>query len=304
MNSTDKKEIVMNRINSSSLFHFTRELDTLKLIIEKGLRYSFSVEDRPETVECNNCSKGKIIIPMICFCDVPLMRTPIHRETYGSYCIGFDKYFLVKKLGETLNPVSYYNSVKAKDALRTLYDFSDMKINEGLAELRNDPTLAFDINNNFLQGNRIQKSLKYILAYYKPCYKILETGLFKDYTDEREWRAILEENKKEGCIWKFNASGQLYYDNEKKEECTIAKKTASMCNEDICDNSSFFLRLTEDEIGESLTHILTNKEAEVPLMVDFIFSSISLFGCKSVSENLRKILVSKITSFERIEKDF
>lgn len=294
----------MNRINSSSLFHFTREFDTLKLIIEKGLRYSYSVEDRPETVECNNYSNGKIIIPMICFCDIPLMRTPIHRGSYGDYCIGFDKQFLINKLKGTLNPVSYYNSVKAIEALKVLYDFSDTKISKGLDELINDPTLAFDINNNFLQGNRIQKSLQYVLAYYKPCYKVLETGLFKDYTDEREWRAILEENKKERCIWKFNASGQLYYDDEKKEECTIAQKTANMCNEDINNNPFFFLRLTEEEIGKSLTYILIKKETQIPSMVDFILNSTQLFGCKYVSESLRKIIVSKITSFERIEKDF
>lgn len=294
----------MSRINSSSLFHFTHKLGTLKLIMKKGLRYSYSVEDRPETIERNNYSNGKIIIPMICFCDIPLMRTTIHRKTYGNYCIGFDKYFLINKLKETLNPVSYYNSAKAIEALRSLYEFSDMKINEGLDELRNNPILAFDINNSFLQGNNIQKYLKYILAYYKPCHKISEKGLFKDFTDEREWRAVLEENINKGCIWKFNASEQLYYDDENKRKCTIAQKTANMCNEDINNNPFFFLRLTEEEIGKSLTYILIKKETQIPSMVDFILSSTQLFGCKYVSESLRKIIVSKITSFERIEKDF
>lgn len=34
----------MNNINSSSLFHFTKELDTLKKILVNGLRYSFAYE--------------------------------------------------------------------------------------------------------------------------------------------------------------------------------------------------------------------------------------------------------------------
>lgn len=292
----------MNRINSSSLFHFTRELDTLKSIITQGLRYSYSVEDRPET-ELNNYSKGKIIIPMICFCDIPLMRTSIHRESYGDYCIGLDKQLLINKLKETLNPVSYYNSTKAIDALRVLYDFSNMMISEGFDELKNNPIHAFDTNNRFLQGHKIQKDLEYILAYYKPCSKLLN-GEFKDYTDEREWRAILEENKYEGCIWKFNASGKLYYDNETKEECSIAERAASMCNEDINNKPFFFLRFTEEEISNCLTHILTNKEAEVLSIADFILTSSSIFGCNNISRDLRKILISKITSFERIEKDF
>lgn len=297
------KEMKVNRINSSSLFHFTRKLRTFKKILKSGIRYSYSVEERPEP-QNHKYSKEIVTIPMICFCDIPLMRTSIHRKTYGDYCIGFDKCFLKDKLKETLNPVSYYNSVKAINALRSLYAFSELKINEGLDRLKNEPTSAFDINNSFIQGNKIQKDLEYILAYYKPCSKLLKNSEFRDYTDEREWRAVLEENKKMGCSWNFNVSGRLFYDKEKKEEITIAKKVASMYNEDINDNPYFFLRLTEDEIGKSLTHILTKKEVEIPSIADFILNSTSLFGCKNISNDLRKILVSKITSFERIEKDF
>lgn len=296
------KEIKMNKINASSLFHFTKNLKTFKKILKNGIRYSYSVEERPEPHN-HNYSKEKVTIPMICFCDIPLMRTSIHRKTYGNYCIGFDKCFLKEKLKDTLNPVSYYNSVKAIEALRSLYEFSDMKINEGLDELRNNPILAFDTNNRFIQGHKIQKDLEYILAYYKPCSKLLN-GEFKDYTDEREWRAVLEENKDMGCSWNFNSSGKSFYDEEKKEETTIAKKAAGMCNESIKDNPYYFLRLTEEEIGKSLTHILAKKEAEIPSLADFILKSKSLFGCNDVSNDLRKILVSKITSFERIEKDF
>lgn len=292
----------MNRINSSSLFHFTSKLSTLKKILGNGIRYSYSVEERPDS-QNHNYSKVRVTIPMICFCDIPLMRTSIHRKTYGNYCIGFDKCFLKEKLKETLNPVSYYNSVKAIEALRSLYEFSDMKINEGLDELRNNPILAFDINNSFIQGHKIQKDLEYILAYYKPCSKLLN-GEFKDYTDEREWRTVLKENKDMGCSWNFNSSGESFYDEEKKEEITIAKKAASMCNESIKDNPYYFLRLTEEEIGKSITHILAKKETEIPSIVDFILKSKSVFGCNDVSNDLRKILISKITSFERIGKDF
>lgn len=292
----------MNRINSSSLFHFTKRISTLKKILENGIRYSYSVEERPDS-QNHNYSKVKVTIPMICFCDIPLMRTSIHRKTYGNYCIGFDKCFLKEKLKETLNPVSYYNSIKAINALRSLYDFSESMINEGLNRFCDDITLAFDINNSFIQGHKVQKDLEYILAYYKPCSQLLN-GEFKDYTDEREWRAVLEENKNMGCSWNFNSSGESFYDEEKKEDITIAKKAASMCNEGIKGNPYYFLRLTEDEIGKSLTHIFTKKEAEIPSIADFILKSKYLFGCNNISNDLRKILVSKITSFERIGKDF
>ena len=50
MNGTNTKKINMNRVNSSSLFHFTQKLDTLKKIIKNGLRYSFAYEQYPSSI--------------------------------------------------------------------------------------------------------------------------------------------------------------------------------------------------------------------------------------------------------------
>ena len=40
----------MNNINASSLFHFTKKFDTLKLIIKNGLRYSYAYEKYPKEI--------------------------------------------------------------------------------------------------------------------------------------------------------------------------------------------------------------------------------------------------------------
>ena len=69
-------------VNSSSLFHFTRDFETLKQILAEGLRFSYCYEPFGEIVAKQgwdivlkvgattiNC-KG-IAIPMICFCDIP-----------------------------------------------------------------------------------------------------------------------------------------------------------------------------------------------------------------------------------------
>ena len=39
------KEMKMNRINSSSLFHFTNGIEALRGILKKGFRYSYCYED-------------------------------------------------------------------------------------------------------------------------------------------------------------------------------------------------------------------------------------------------------------------
>lgn len=294
----------MNNINAFSLFHFTKSLNILESIIKSGLRYSFSVEERPETLdslkEYNNTG-GKMIIPMICFCDIPLMRTLNHRKTYGNYCIGFDKSLLISKLKETLNPVAYYNSLRTIHSLCSLYEFSEKKINDGIEEFRMDPLRAIDPNNIFLQGHKIQSDLKYILAYFKPCYKLSKDNVKKDYTEEREWRAVLDDNI---LKWNLNASGRTYYDQEENKERFIAEDVVRISNEMINEKPLYYLQFTEDEIRNGITHILTNEEREIPEVVDLILTNESLFGYKGLSDNFRKILVSKIISFERIEKDF
>ena len=108
-------------INPSSLFHFTREFGTFRQIITEGLRFSYCYEPFGEIVakqgwdielkksdKVLNC-KG-IAIPMISFCDIPLLRTREHRKKFGDYMIGFNREALINVVNATkymLNPVQY-----------------------------------------------------------------------------------------------------------------------------------------------------------------------------------------------------
>ena len=102
MNGTNTKKINMNRVNSSSLFHFTQKLDTLKKIIKNGLRYSFAYEQYPSSIvqsylspfeDINDDLKmaNGVAIPMISFCDIPITRASEHIDRYGHYMIGLNK---------------------------------------------------------------------------------------------------------------------------------------------------------------------------------------------------------------------
>lgn len=96
----------MSTIKASSLFHFTNGgVKAIKGILINGFRLSYCMESYP----------GQLIvgIPMICFCDIPLMRTVKHRKEYGNYAIGVSKDAFRLKHFINLNPVLYRNSIMA-----------------------------------------------------------------------------------------------------------------------------------------------------------------------------------------------
>lgn len=72
-----------NNSHTSSLFHFTRKQDTLLSILRNGLKFSY----------CSEIISGDISlgIPMVSFCDIPLLSCGEHRSKYGLYAIGFSK---------------------------------------------------------------------------------------------------------------------------------------------------------------------------------------------------------------------
>ena len=93
----------MSVIHPNTLFHFTDKVESLKSILRKGLRFSYCFEEFIDNMG--------IAIPMICFCDIPLLRTVEHRHKYGNYMNGLDKNFLRRRLNYVLNPVAYKDAI-------------------------------------------------------------------------------------------------------------------------------------------------------------------------------------------------
>ncbi len=113
----------MATINSYTLFHITRNFSILKKIITKGLRFSYSLEktdtqtaiiqkngylrrDSDKELQANSLSGNPqtyVAIPMICFCDIPLLRIENHCKKYGKFGIGLNKEILSEIYNNLLN---------------------------------------------------------------------------------------------------------------------------------------------------------------------------------------------------------
>lgn len=310
MNGTDKSAIKMNAINSSSLFHFTKEFDTLKKIIENGLRYSFAYEQLPKEVvraylypnlDIKNDLEipNGVAIPMISFCDIPITRASQHINKYGQYMIGFDKINFTKAYDNLINPVIYVYSPNLNDAITrfgieytTAYrELSNILTNENSQKKYAGKTCQELLNNKdftrqidpFIQTRFLSN---FLMGLVKPIED--ETHY---YYDEREWRLFMPNNVN-GIDWEWGITKDEYQQNK---DCW---------NEYLEDHENMFIKIPWECYDEYITHIVVSKEEEIDLLIEFIMDSDKILGYGNDVDYSRLKLISKITSFERIEKDF
>lgn len=202
----------MDAINSSSLFHFTPQFSKLKSIIKNGLMFGYNYEPFTKEVATQGycySSKGEkeiingVGIPMVCFCDIPLMRTNKHVQDYGHYMVGFDKGKLINELDnhkDVINPVLYRKSDMLSDMLIELSILKNNCINKfyssDVIACYNKSTNNGDISlSNLLNTPAIEEKLSQEKNLIYAINTII--GLTKPYNnptkcfyDEREWRVI------------------------------------------------------------------------------------------------------------------
>ena len=89
----------MKNNTSSSLFHYTSCIGALEGIITQGLFPNYCAE----TLSYNGKNET-VGIPMVSFCDIPLMRIDSFSDRYGKYAIGLSKEWGLKN---RINPVFY-----------------------------------------------------------------------------------------------------------------------------------------------------------------------------------------------------
>jgi hypothetical protein len=317
----------MSAINSSTLFHFTRKFANFKRIIQKGLRFSYSFEtfsnkevilneilpasmNFSKDIKIGDDSKEYgVAIPMVCFCDIPLMRTIEHKHKFGNYAIGFDKDFLSDLYNPILNPVLYMNSNNVSDSVLHFSKMSKEANNEkwkSIVEYCNNPTFQAEfekdgdnaiINNKQLieqQRGLIDNTFyaKTMLGYCKPYdYKNSKDKYICNY-DEREWRAIIHDRVDDRTDWVWD----VYKDD--------FKSNRKMWNKGIETCEDGFITILEGFQYHAITHIIVKTDEEIRPIIQLIMKYRFLFGENNISYEERLILVSKVTSFERIEKDY
>ncbi len=175
-----------NQLSTDELFHFTK-FDFLLGIIQSGFYPRYNMEH----TFLSDLFERKVdfaLIPMVCFCDIPLNMVEEHSEKYGKCAIG-----LTKKWGEKygLNPVIYIhkNSIIA-DAIAGMANafngFKSSMILDG-----SDTRIFSMISQNAIGFRQLSYNVKQYeqkedigaLVDGKPVW--LKKGRFYD---EREWR--------------------------------------------------------------------------------------------------------------------
>ena len=112
------------------------------------------------------------------------------------------------------------------------------------------------------------------------------------YYDEREWRLFLPENTNDNSSWVWDITKEDYEQNR------------NVWNENLEDSENMFIKIPYECYNEYITHIVVSREEEIDSLIDLIMTSNKIFGYENIMDYSRMNLISKITSFERIEKDF
>jgi hypothetical protein len=154
-------------LSSNSLFHFTKTKESLFGILKEGFRVRYC----PEDMIIGNLERT-IAIPMVCFCDIPLGESKIHRQIYGDCGIGLKKQWAIEN---GLNPVLYIEKEsEISDYFNVVYKHLS---NSGMSaqinhELKDSLLNIFSYIKNY--ENYYDYNQKFYLNYR--------------FYDEREWR--------------------------------------------------------------------------------------------------------------------
>ena len=299
---------------SDSLFHFTRHLKVFKLILERGLRYSFSFEQFQEAVISNIFTSGcftdisdddydmyrGIAIPMVSFCDIPLLRIGTHSKKYGRYAIGLDKRALSSLYDDFINPVVYADS-------RVFYrSFKYVSGSQGqtiklVALVRllkaENPDIerqlkSVDIDTKAKEYSfELNQCIHTLASLFKPTYGKDVYGKEVCFYDEHEWRAIQPNFPKSEFEWEIGITRDRFLSI--KDELNMA-----------LDNSpEAFLKIPNDMFN-AVTNIIVPTEKIARSIIKFIFTNEKLLGSTNIALEQRLSLISKVTSFERIFSNY
>lgn len=75
-------------------------------------------------------------------------------------------------------------------------------------------------------------------------------------------------------------------------------------NSKLWSNSKAYICFDSDEICKAVKFIVVKNDRQIPSMIKFIRTSKKIFGTENLSSEHRDLLISRITSFELIEKNF
>ena len=162
-------------ISANTLFHFTRDIDTLFSILRSKFYPRLSLEQR-----IMSKLDMRLAIPMVCFCDIPLSQITEHTLKYGEYAIGIKKDWAIK---QGVSPILYVHD-------------NSLILNTVLSEIKaiSEEVLA---NPKGAASLRMRKFVDTV-CMMKP-YEGYDEHIGKTirYYDEREWRYVPTREKED-----------------------------------------------------------------------------------------------------------
>ena len=242
-------------LSSNSIIHFTNSKESLQGILTDNFKLSYCIEN----IILNNKPIG-FYVPMVSFCDIPLSQVKDHIKKYGAYGIGLTKEWAER---QKLNPVLYVekNSSLSESYINVYFEYV---VNSG---------------KKLQQLDNKEKSIVDILRYIKNYQNDLIRGgnVFKDYrfSDEREWRHVLN----------FNEEAQFIYAKNDFVSAVASNSIANFRLEFEPNDIKYLIIQSEDEISEFL-NVLRNTK-----------------GKKYTYNDVERVMTRLITT-EQIVEDF
>lgn len=278
--------VVMPSYRTSSLFHFTKDPGVLLRILETGLVPNYCREDLSYFGRTVNVG-----VPMISFCDIPLTRTSMFKARYGDYAIGLSKEWALKK---QINPILYVNDERillSLGFLRNYYRTLDDEVKErggsdNSIQINLFSQKSLDGIKAFVNRSNARDAVYSLMGYMKRYISKGPDGNDQSNYIENEWRYVVTG---EGIDWKWTLDEYKKWRGKgDKPEPPDALKAQKL---------SF-------NVGD-ITHIIVKTESEVHHFVDAILGMKNIGGLDGMlADDDRKLLLTKIISQEKIEKDF
>jgi Putative abortive phage resistance protein AbiGi, antitoxin len=272
-------------ISTSSIFHYTKKFDILKSILKEGFRITYCLEEY-------NIGLGQIGIgvAMVSFADIPLIQVQNSGSNYGRYCIGLSKKWASLN---RINPILYMeqNSVLSEYVFKFLHLLdSDPNINKKY-KISDNPDGTFTIS--YIKSNEEEISynlMNSLFSNIKNSNGILarqNKKIISDYNfyAEREWRYVPTE--------------QDLIKNQFNTQLIIPKETYLKWRERTKEKE-FFPRISLTFTSDDINHIIVEKEVHIPSLIKFLKVQSHLYSNSGDID----VLISRITSFERLKADF
>lgn len=264
-------------ITTKSLFHFTKNINVLKSILEYGFIPLYSNES--ESLSIIEWNKEKYShYPMVCFCDIPLKHVKEHTTTYGPYGIGLSKEWGLKN---NLNPVFYIEKGKF---ISNELTYSAMQLGKVVLE---KPLIYNSFKVDLAKIFSGQEAVS--------CYLKLYQNETTNFYEEREWRFVMDPRDVEKKYRRYTSSNENIF--------KINQKGASEMNRSLKNNVKDIYDRRDTLLYDitDIRYLILPTERELHELIESVRK---IKGGKKYQPYQIDILISKIVILENIENDF